>query len=148
MDNPYHPLSGASIEHERSLYAHAQDEADRHKWIRSQEAGRDLGEEAVYDWVQKHWHDYLKARWLEHIQGSRFWVELERSTFGVLSREFPNEPLLNDILTRMKRGEENLEILCWAYDNKIPTEPIRDILGVIDINRVRLFRFFARTMCR
>jgi len=26
----------------------------KHKWIKSQECGRDLGDEAVKDWVEKH----------------------------------------------------------------------------------------------
>ncbi len=29
-------------------------EIDRHKWIESQKAGYDLGEKAVFDWVEKH----------------------------------------------------------------------------------------------
>jgi hypothetical protein len=138
------PNNSPTSDNPRSLYADAQDEADKHKWIRSQEAGRDLGEEAVRDWVRQHWHDYLKARWLEHIQGARFWIELERSTFGVLRREFPNDPMLDTILSRLKAGEENLDIICWATDNHIPTDPIHKILSVIDINKLRLFRFFSR----
>ncbi len=126
-----------------SMYAVAQKEADTHKWIRSQEAGRDLGEEAVRDWVQQHWHDYLRARWLEHIQGTRFWSELERSDFGLLQRLFPNDPLLETVLTRLKAGKENLDIIHWATENHIPTEVICQILCAIDINRIRLFRFFG-----
>ena len=26
----------------------------RHKWIQSEKAGRDLGDEAAFDWVNKH----------------------------------------------------------------------------------------------
>ncbi len=29
-------------------------EIDRHKWIESQKAGRDLGEDAVFDWVYRY----------------------------------------------------------------------------------------------
>lgn len=29
-------------------------EINRHKWIESQKAGYDLGDRAVYDWVEKH----------------------------------------------------------------------------------------------
>jgi hypothetical protein len=35
-------------------------EIDRHKWIESQKAGRDLGEEAVYDWVRKYAADFRR----------------------------------------------------------------------------------------
>ena len=30
------------------------EEIDRHKWIESQKAGYDLGDRAVFDWVEKH----------------------------------------------------------------------------------------------
>ena len=29
-------------------------EIERHKWIESEKAGRDLGEEAVFDWIRRH----------------------------------------------------------------------------------------------
>jgi len=35
-------------------------EIDRHKWIESQKAGRDLGEEAVFDWVMKYADDFRR----------------------------------------------------------------------------------------
>ncbi len=33
-------------------------EIDRHKWIESEKAGRDLGYEAVLDWIMKHAHQF------------------------------------------------------------------------------------------
>lgn len=35
--------------------ADAMDEADRHKWLESERAGRDLGDEVFFDWFKKHW---------------------------------------------------------------------------------------------
>ena len=35
-------------------------EIDRHKWIESQKAGRDLGEEAVFDWVLNYAEDFRR----------------------------------------------------------------------------------------
>ena len=29
-------------------------EIERHKWIESEKAGRDLGQEAVFDWIRRH----------------------------------------------------------------------------------------------
>ncbi len=43
-------------------------EAERHKWIESEKAGADLGENAIRQWVKCHWWGYLRARWLEHLQ--------------------------------------------------------------------------------
>lgn len=36
------------------------EEINRHKWIESQKAGRDLGEDAVYDWVRKYAKDFRR----------------------------------------------------------------------------------------
>src|SRR5439155_7769089 len=58
-----------------SVYAESEKEALRYKWIESEKAGRDLGDLAIRKWVQQHWWGYLRARWLEHLQGKRFWVE-------------------------------------------------------------------------
>ena len=35
-------------------------EIERHKWIESQKAGRDLGEEAVFDWVMHYAADFRR----------------------------------------------------------------------------------------
>jgi hypothetical protein len=129
----------------RSLYSDATQEVDRHKWILSQQAGRDLGDEAICDWVARHWHGFLRARWLEHLQGFRFWLELERSYFGILRRQFPdNEPLLDTILGKLKKGQENLDVLVWATERDLPMPIIHDILEAIDINRIRLLEYFRR----
>lgn len=43
------------------------EEINRHKWIESEKAGRDIGfEMALTDWVLKH-----RAAWLRHRQTSR-----------------------------------------------------------------------------
>src|SRR5262249_25668949 len=79
-----------------SVYADCEREAQVYKWIESEKAGRDLGEAAIRRWVQEHWWGYLRARWLEHLQGKRFWVELDRGDFGLLQREFHDNTLLLD----------------------------------------------------
>src|SRR4051794_23824878 len=77
-----------------SIYADCEKEMERFKWIRSEEAGHDLGEAAIRRWVKEHWWGYLRARWLEHLQGKRFWLELDRGDFGLLLREFCDNTLL------------------------------------------------------
>ena len=62
-----------------SVYIESEQEALRYKWIESEKAGHDLGEVAIRRWVKDHWWGYLRARWLEHLQGRRFWVELDRA---------------------------------------------------------------------
>lgn len=122
-----------------SVYTDSEQEAQCYKWIESEKAGRDLGEVAIRRWVKEHWWGYLRARWLEHLQGKRFWVELDRGDFGLLQRRFHEQALLLDrILDRLKAGQENLNIILWAQDWNIPTSLVLEILEALDINSRRL----------
>jgi hypothetical protein len=126
-----------------SVYADGEQEALKFKWIESEKAGCDLGEAAIRRWVQCHWWGYLRARWLEHLQGKRFWVELDRGDFGLLERKFNDNTLLLDrILDRLKAGQENLDIICWAQSWGIAPEPVLQILEALDINSRRLAHRF------
>ena len=126
-----------------SVYTESEKEALRFKWIESEKAGCDLGEAAIRRWVQNHWWGYLRARWVEHLQGKRFWVELDRGDFGLLQREFQADGLLLDrILDRLKSGQENLDIICWAQTWGIQMEPVLQILEALDINSRRLAHRF------
>lgn len=40
-------------------------EIEKHKWILSEKAGKDLGEVAVQDWVKRHEPDF-KRYWLDN----------------------------------------------------------------------------------
>jgi hypothetical protein len=122
-----------------SVFVESEQEALRYKWIESEKAGHDLGESAIRRWVQNHWWGYLRARWLEHLQGSRFWVELDRGDFGLLQRRFHDNTLLLDrILDRFKAGQENLDIILWAQDWGIDSSAVITILEALDINSRRL----------
>jgi hypothetical protein len=122
-----------------SIFEDCEREAQRFKWYMSEKQGRDVGEPALRQWAQQHWPGYLRARLLEHLEGKCFWKELDRGDFGLLQREFPANPLLLDrILDRLKAGQENLDILLWAIDWGIPSDSVRDILKVFDINSRRL----------
>src|SRR5262245_46074269 len=126
-----------------SVYIESEKEALRFKWIESEKAGCDLGESAIRRWVKDHWWGYLRARWLEHLQGKRFWVELDRGDFGLLLREFHDNSLLLDrILDRLKAGKENLDIILWALDWNIPLDKTHQILEALDINSRRLAHRF------
>jgi hypothetical protein len=131
-----------------SVYVDGEQEALRYKWIESEKAGRDLGEVAIRRWVKDHWWGYLRARWLEHLEGKRFWVELDRGDFGLLQREFQTETLLLDrILDRLKSGKENLDIICWAHDWNLPADSVLKILEALDINSRRLAHRFDPQGC-
>ncbi len=123
----------------QSLYAHCVDEALRFKWIESERAGFDLGEEALKRWVRLFWKDYLRARLIEHLEGRVFWAELDRDDFGLLKNSFQDDPsLLDRIVDRLRCGDENLEIICWAHDGGMPMCRVKAILESIDINARRL----------
>ena len=129
----------AGVMEKCSVYADSEHEAQSFKWIESEKAGHDLGEDAIRRWVKEHWWGYLRARWLEHLQGRRFWVELDRGDFGLLQRRFQDNTLLLDrILDRLKAGQENLTIIIWAQQWNIPTQPVLEILEALDINSRRL----------
>jgi len=126
-----------------SVYIESEKEALQYKWIESEKAGCDLGETAIRRWVQQHWWGYLRDRWLEHLHGRRFWVELDRGDFGLLQRRFQETSLLLDrILDRLKAGQENLDVIIWALDWGICMQQVREILEALDINSRRLAHRF------
>jgi hypothetical protein len=123
----------------KSIWPDSRREIDCHKWIQSQRAGYDLGDHAVYDWIGVHWTGYLRAKWLEHLQGKTFWIELDRSNFGKLQTDFQEHALLLDrIVDRLKAGQENLHIIIWAIDWHIPMQHVLAILDALDVNSTRL----------
>ena len=127
----------------RSVYQDCEEEAARFKWIESEKAGRDLGESAIKRWVKDHWWGYLRARWLEHLQGNCFWIELDRGDFGLLQTQFQDRhEILDPILDKLKSGQENLDIICWAHTWGIAMEPVLEILEALDINSRRLAHRF------
>jgi hypothetical protein len=113
-------------------------EAQRHKWIESEKAGRDLGEWAIRCWVRQHWNGFLREKWLEHLEGRTFWIELDHNDFGLLHRSFQDSILIAEILRRLKSGQENLDVLNWAIDEDLPMEEVFEILETLDINSRRI----------
>ena len=140
MEQP--PDSTIIVPH--SVFTASAAEAAQFKWIESEKAGYDLGEAAICAWVREHWWGYLRAKWVEHLQGRCFWVELDRGDFGLLKRTFQDEPeLLDTILNRLKQGDENLGVIHWAITNGIECEAVIRILEALDINSRRLIHQFA-----
>jgi hypothetical protein len=121
-----------------SVHHQGEEEAKRYKWIESEKAGRDLGEWAIRCWVREHWNGFLRARWLEHLQGRTYWIELDHDDYGLLQREFQDSRLIDEILARLKAGQENLNVLVWALDVGLPMEEVLEILEALDINSRRI----------
>lgn len=122
-----------------SVHEDCEQEIQRHRWIESEKAGRNVGEEATRAWVKLHWNKYLRARWIEHMQGTKFWLELDKGDFGILKTEFKDCPLLLDrILDRLITGQENLNVQIWAQDWGISSQQVIRVLEILDVNSRRL----------
>ncbi len=121
-----------------SLHRCGEEEAQRFKWIESEKAGRDLGETAIRRWIGEHWNGFLRHRWLEHLQGKTFWIELDRGDFGLLRTTFQSSPLIDPILEHFKHGRENLDIILWALRNCLPMNEVLEILEALDVNSRRI----------
>jgi hypothetical protein len=122
----------------RSLHQCGEEEAQQFKWIESEKAGRDLGETAIRSWIGQHWNGFLRHRWLEHLQGKAFWIELDQGDFGLLQRAFRSSPLIDPILEHFKHGRENLDIILWAMQLGHPMDEVRQILEALDVNSRRI----------
>lgn len=133
---PTREIGGAVLR--LSIHDRGAVEAQRHKWIESEKAGRDLGTYAIRSWVREHWNSFLRARWLEHLQGKAFWIELDHDDYGLLQRAFQDSPLIDEIIHRIIHGQENLDILNWAIDENIHMKHVFDILEALDINSRRI----------
>jgi hypothetical protein len=134
-------LMDENVEH-RSLSEESWREACADRWYRSEEAGCDQGENALREWVREHWRGFLRARWIEHLQGYRFWLELPRGEFGLLKRRdlVDARHLLDEIIELVRCGAENLDIIRWARQTKSAAEQatVQDLLCLININAHRL----------
>jgi hypothetical protein len=129
----------------RSLKEEAWREACAERYYRSRDAGCDLGESIIREWVRQHWRGFVRARWIEHLQGVRFWVELDREEFGLLrNSSLAQQALLDAIIDQLICGAENLNILLWSRC-KPPEEQraIRELLRLININAHRLRCHFS-----
>jgi hypothetical protein len=132
------PTSAATLT-KKSVHRECIEEENKHKWIESEKAGYDLGEACVKRWVKEHWRGYLRAKWVEHLQGKCFWIELDRGDFGLLQRKFQAQAeLLDVILNQLAAGKENLDVMCWAITNQISIDPVSEILEALDVNSQRL----------
>jgi hypothetical protein len=126
-----------------SIWADSQREIDCYKWIESERAGYDLGEQAIRRWIKEHWSGYLRARWIEHLQGKNYWTELDGNDYGLLLKDFQEKTLLLErIIERVIAGQENLHILLWAQDWHIPMQDVFEILDSLNINSKRLSHHF------
>jgi hypothetical protein len=118
-----------------SLYEAAFAEADRHKWLVSEQLKRDAGLSALSEWWVKHWPVFCRHRRIEHLLGAKKWREFEEDAFGrFYDQMLAGDPLVTAILDRVGEGWENLHFTCWIQDCQLPKERVLEILEVVNIN--------------
>lgn len=124
-----------------SLTAHALHAIERHKWIESERAGRDLGMSAVEDWLQRFWTGWARARLIEHLYGWRCWGAFDEDDYGLLHRSSVEHHVPADILAHVAEilatGGENLDVINWALSRGHPLDGVLWLLDRIDINAKR-----------
>lgn len=124
-----------------SLTAHALCAIDRHKWIESQKAGRDLDQAAVVDWIDRYWKGWTRSKLMEHFYGWRCWGAFDEADFGLLNRSSVEHHVHRDILEQvagiLADGGENLDVISWALSADLPLDEILWLLDRIDINAKR-----------
>jgi hypothetical protein len=131
------PNSAGSVTRQ-SLLDRSRTEALVHKWIESEKAGCDLGEAAIKGWVRHHWSGFLRAKWIEHVEGISYWIELEHRDFGLFRTIRHDSAITPEIFELLKRGKENLDIIVWAQNAGHDIEEVLRVLEQFDINRIRL----------
>ncbi len=124
-----------------SLTAHALFALDRHKWIESQKAGRDLGRAAVEDWLERYWKGWTRSKLVEHLYGWRCWGAFDEGDFGLLNRtsveHHVTHSVLEHVATILAQGGENLDVISWALSLDQQLDEILWLLDRIDINAKR-----------
>ncbi len=90
------------------------------------------------EWNRRHWWNWARRRWLEHLRGKIYWIELGGSDFNIVGRGLlPNGNLLEEILRKMYHGDENLDIINWAVGADDDMCDVLEILGKLDLNKHR-----------
>jgi hypothetical protein len=136
MNSPNH-AAGAVLE--LSVYSEARKAQAEHKWLASEQAGYDLGDQAVHEWTRSHWLKFYRWRFVQHVRGQFLFCEFHPKTFGVIHRgvNAPRE-LLDTILDMVCEGAENWPLIWWALERQHPIDQVVEILDALDINSQRL----------
>jgi hypothetical protein len=121
------------------VYEEAERAIQEYKWIESEKAGRDLGVDAERDWVDSYWRTFCRSRLVQHLRGEAFFEEFGAECFGVLSERFGElKGLLNVVLESIQKGAENLDLLRWGCQERLPHNQLLQVLIAADINAHRL----------
>jgi len=93
------------------------------------------------DWRRRFWRLWFRYRWVEHVIGEKFWIEMGPERFGILKQGRQHNPVLvSRVADRLMydAGLENLNIILWASDWGLDLDEVVAILKRININDVRV----------
>jgi len=125
----------------RSLFCESLSEAERHKYIESEKARRDLGPEAIEDWQRRFWTQWLRHRWVEHLMGDVCWEEFDDWRLGRLPALFGGHAgLLGEVIELVRRGGENADIVWWAATGRRDIGTVVRMLTELRLNEIRCCR--------
>ena len=121
-----------------SLYEEGYQEALRHRWNQSQERGLDLGTDGEREWYDLYWSYFCRLKFLDHICGKTKFREFTEKEHGLVNRLFKTGDLLFEmILDRAYFGKENLELINWALEWRLPMDRVMEILELLNLNRAQ-----------
>ena len=90
---------------------------------------------------RRFWRLWFRYRWVEHVIGEKFWIEMGAERFGILKQGRQHNPVLvSRVADRLMydAGLENLNIILWASDWELDLDEVVAILKRININDVRV----------
>lgn len=122
-----------------SLFEASALEAHRHKWIESEKAGYDLGDDAIAEWYKIFWRGMCRECYVEHLSGEKYWIELDSNDYGLLHHQFhENMELVSWIIEIFKKGGENLDVVTYAVSHNYDVTEVLNLLEILDINARRI----------
>jgi hypothetical protein len=122
-----------------SVYREAEKEIEVHRWVESEQAGRDLGVDAEVGWSKSYWLRFYRRRFVRHLRGEAMFEEFDLHSFGIVNgRLTADRVLLDSVLDHIGNGDENLTIILWAQSQSLPMEQVIEILEAVNINSQKL----------
>jgi len=127
-----------AVEHHSVVYHAAADYAAQ-KHLDWERLRYDVHETASEHWRKRYWRLWFRARWVEHLLGQKYWVEMGEDNFALLTRSGGHHPVLLDrIADRLIIGGENLNVIPWAHVWGLDVAEVILVLTAININHVRV----------
>ena len=88
------------------------------------------------------WSRWLRARLVQHVRRERYWEQLDDDDVRQLQRRWQaKERVVVEIVSRLAAGAENLVVLTWAVDARLPLDDVVTVLRVFDALARRVPRF-------